>query len=78
MLIWTDVVMEYAFARSERRLVKPDFDPGLLHALTTASEVSHWVLHMNWILRLLQSIPVRLAKILNPGYVFNPHLTADE
>ncbi|KND87123.1 Trichodiene oxygenase [Tolypocladium ophioglossoides CBS 100239] len=62
-----DVVMEYAFARSDRRLAQPDFDPVFLNALTAASDMCHWVLHMNWMLRMLQSIPVRLARLFNPG-----------
>ncbi|OGM48078.1 hypothetical protein ABOM_002892 [Aspergillus bombycis] len=63
------VVMEYAFARSDRRLAQPDFDPVFLNALTSASDISHWVLHLNWILGLFQSIPVWLARLFNPGFV---------
>ena len=29
----------------------------------------HWVLHMNWMLSILQSIPTWLAKLFNPGFV---------
>ncbi|KAE8383477.1 cytochrome P450 [Aspergillus bertholletiae] len=61
-----DVVMEYAFARSDRRLAQPDFDPVFLNALTAASDMSHWVLHLNWILEILQSMPVWLARWFNP------------
>jgi hypothetical protein len=59
--------MEYAFARSEHRLTKSDWDPELLHAFEKASDMAHIVLHMNWVLRLLQALPLRLAMILNPG-----------
>ncbi|KAI0911296.1 cytochrome P450 [Ustulina deusta] len=62
-----DVVMEYAFARSDRRLAQPDFDPVLLNALVSASEMAHWMLHFNWVFRILQSLPLWLAKKLNPG-----------
>lgn len=66
--------MEYAFARSDRRLAQPDLDPVFLNALTAASDMCHWVLHMNWMLRMLQSLPVRLAKLFNPGSVSHGNL----
>jgi hypothetical protein len=60
--------MEYAFARSDKRLEQPDFDPVLLKALVSASERSHLILHFNWIMTTLQSLPLSLAKLLEPGY----------
>ncbi len=68
--------MEYAFARSDRRLAQPDFDPVLLNALVSASEMAHWMLHFNWVFRILQSLPLWLAKKLNPGFVVPPYLAA--
>ncbi|KAH8701276.1 putative cytochrome P450 [Phaeosphaeriaceae sp. PMI808] len=62
-----DVIMEYAFARSDRRLAHPDFDPIFMEAFSAAGDLGHWTLHMNWILQTLQALPEWMAKAIVPG-----------
>ncbi|GAD94164.1 hypothetical protein AN8309.2 [Paecilomyces variotii No. 5] len=62
-----DVVMEYAFARSDHRLEHPDFDALFHETMLSFSVLNHWTKHMNWILTLGQSIPLWLAKRLDEG-----------
>jgi hypothetical protein len=59
--------MQYSFARSDRRLAHPEFDPVFLKAFSAAGDLCHWTLHLNWILQLLQALPVWLAKLAVPG-----------
>jgi hypothetical protein len=63
----TDVIMEYAFARSDRRLEHPEFDPVFMEAFSAAGDLGHWTLHMNWILQTLQALPEWMAKAIVPG-----------
>ncbi|KAL1863207.1 hypothetical protein Plec18170_000037 [Paecilomyces lecythidis] len=62
-----DVVMEYAFARSDHRLEHPDFDAVFHETMLSFSVLNHWTKHMNWILTLGQSVPPWLAKQLDEG-----------
>ncbi|KAL3420072.1 cytochrome P450 [Phlyctema vagabunda] len=52
-----DVVMQYAFARSDHRLEAPDFDPSFHDASVVGSTMGHLTKQITWILPLMQSMP---------------------
>ncbi|KAH8810857.1 cytochrome P450 [Xylogone sp. PMI_703] len=63
-----DVVSEYAFARSENRLARPDFDVKFHDDVIVGVTGGHLVKHWNWILTTLQSIPEAIATKIVPQF----------
>ncbi|MCJ1381679.1 hypothetical protein MMC17_004790 [Xylographa soralifera] len=62
-----DVVMEYCFGRSERRLDQVDFAPDFHNVSVDIAIGTAFLRQMFWIYRILQSLPERLAILLFPS-----------
>ncbi|KIW31219.1 uncharacterized protein PV07_02885 [Cladophialophora immunda] len=61
-----DVVMEYAFGRSDNRLLAPDFDPSFKEAGEAGAKLGHFVKQMPWVLTLMKILPDSVQIALNP------------
>ncbi|KAL6245379.1 hypothetical protein RBB50_007378 [Rhinocladiella similis] len=61
-----DIVMEYAFARSDNRLLAQDFDPSFKEAGEAGAKLGHFVKQMPWILTLMKVMPDSVQIALNP------------
>ncbi|KIW16416.1 hypothetical protein PV08_06468 [Exophiala spinifera] len=61
-----DIVMEYAFGRSDNRLLAPDFDPSFKEAGEAGAKLSHLVKQMPWLLSLMKMMPDSVQIALNP------------
>jgi hypothetical protein len=61
-----DVVMEYAYARSEHRLDAEDFDPSFHDASVAGTVMGHLTKQMPWILSTMTSLPDWVAVSMNP------------
>jgi hypothetical protein len=62
----SDVVMEYAYARSEHRLDADDFDPSFHDASVAGTVMGHLTKQMPWILSIMTSLPDWVAVSMNP------------
>lgn len=58
--------MEYAFARSDNRLLAPDFDPSFKEAGEAGAKLGHFVKQMPWVLTLMKVMPDSVQIALNP------------
>lgn len=58
--------MEYAFARSDNRLLAQDFDPSFKEAGEAGAKLGHFVKQMPWILTLMKVMPDSVQIALNP------------
>ncbi len=75
--------MEYAFGRSDNRLLAPDFDPSFKEAGEAGARLGHFVKQMPWVLTMMKLLPdsvqttlnpvmasfIKLNKVTTPGYV---------
>ncbi|ETN45628.1 uncharacterized protein HMPREF1541_09460 [Cyphellophora europaea CBS 101466] len=61
-----DIVMEYAFARSEERLLAPDFDPSFKEAGEAGAKLGHLVKQLPWMLSIMKVLPPAAQIALNP------------
>ena len=61
-----DIVMEYAFARSDNRLLAPDFDPSFKEAGEAGAKLGHFVKQMPWVLSAMKLLPDSAQTSLNP------------
>ncbi|KEF50944.1 uncharacterized protein A1O9_13006 [Exophiala aquamarina CBS 119918] len=61
-----DVVMEYAFARSDNRLLAPDFDPSFKKAGEAGAKLGHFVKQMPWVLTVMKLLPDSVQTTFNP------------
>ncbi|OCT53733.1 Trichodiene oxygenase [Cladophialophora carrionii] len=61
-----DIVMEYAFARSDNRLLAHDFDPSFKEAGEAGARIGHFVKQMPWVLTLMKVLPDSAQLALNP------------
>lgn len=57
----TDVVMQYSLGRCENRLADPNYGREYHDVIMVLSHSGHLMKQMNWILRLVQSLPNWLA-----------------
>ena len=62
-----DVVMQYAFARSDHRLEAPDFDPTYRDAAFFGSTAGNFMKHAPWLNQVLQSLPDWLVRLSHPA-----------
>ncbi|KAL2433865.1 Cytochrome P450 monooxygenase tpcC [Exophiala dermatitidis] len=62
-----DVVVEYAFARSDHHLEAEDFEPWMHHAAIGTSSLGQIAKNMYWVFWLILHIPDWLAKRLDPN-----------
>lgn len=58
--------MEYAFARSEKRLLAPDFDPSFKEAGEAGAKIGHFVKQMPFVLSVMKILPDSAQIALNP------------
>lgn len=63
----TDVVLKYAFGRSERKLNAIDFDASFHDACLNGGKSSALMKQFPWILRCMKATPTRLLLKLNPS-----------
>ncbi|EXJ64290.1 hypothetical protein A1O7_00626 [Cladophialophora yegresii CBS 114405] len=61
-----DIVQEYAFARSDNRLLAHDFDPSFKEAGEAGAKIGHFVKQMPWVLTLMKVLPDSVQIALNP------------
>jgi hypothetical protein len=66
MLKFADVVMEYAYARSDHRLEAEDFDPSFHDASVAGTLMGHLTKQMPWILSLMTSLPDQVTVLMSP------------
>lgn len=62
-----DVVMQYAFARSDNRLEAPDFDPSYRDAAFFGSTAGNFMKHAPWLNSLMQTLPDSVARLAHPA-----------
>ncbi|PLN80209.1 cytochrome P450 [Aspergillus taichungensis] len=62
-----DIIMEYSFNRSLRRLQKVDFDLPAKEALLAASKIVHWMKHFPWIIHVARLVPLWIMSWINPA-----------
>ena len=63
-----DVVMEYAYGRSDHRVDQEDFGPDYHDAVLEAGKTAGLLKQMIWIFHLMQSLPEWLAVLLSPSF----------
>lgn len=65
LMVETDVVMEYAYARCDHRIEAKDFDPSFHDASIVGSTMGHTTKQLTWILPLMQTLPDWVTIMLN-------------
>lgn len=63
-----DVVMQYAYGRSDHRLDQENFGPEYHDAVLEAGKAAGLLKQMIWIFHLMQSLPEWLAVLLSPSF----------
>ena len=63
----TDVVMEYAYGRSDRRVDQENFGPEYHDFVLEAGKMGSLLKQMIWIFYLIRSLPKWLAVLLSPN-----------
>ncbi|KFY05415.1 hypothetical protein O988_00004 [Pseudogymnoascus sp. VKM F-3808] len=62
----SDVVMQYAFARSDHRLERPDFDRANRDGCFFGSTAANFMKHAPWLNAIFQSLPNQLTRLAHP------------
>ncbi|OBT64897.1 hypothetical protein VE03_06450 [Pseudogymnoascus sp. 23342-1-I1] len=62
----SDVVMQYAFARSDHRLERPDFDRANRDGCFFGSTAANFMKHAPWLNVIFQSLPDQLTRLAHP------------
>ncbi|KFZ04126.1 hypothetical protein V502_10388, partial [Pseudogymnoascus sp. VKM F-4520 (FW-2644)] len=62
----SDVVMQYAFARSDHRLERPDFDRANRDGCFFGSTAANFMKHAPWLNTIFQSLPDQLTRLAHP------------
>ncbi|ERF76666.1 hypothetical protein EPUS_09342 [Endocarpon pusillum Z07020] len=62
-----DIVMDYAFGRSEHRLKAPDFDPSFMNAMLQGGKAGHVMKHFPWLMDALRKLPDSMLLKLSPA-----------
>ena len=62
----TDIITEYAFARSYDHLDSPDFRDTFHEALVAIYTVGHFALHFSWVFPVLDVMPEWVVKKMQP------------
>jgi hypothetical protein len=70
-LLSSDVVTEYAFARSEHHLEAEDFNPWMLKAAVGTSSLGQIAKHAYWFFWLIMHIPDSIAERLDPNGTYS-------
>ena len=65
---WSDVVMEYAYGRSDHRLEHREWGPDYHDAVMEAGKQAGILKQMFFIFTFMNSIPEKLAVILSPPF----------
>lgn len=62
----TDVVTEYAFAKSYNFLLSPSFEPNFHRAIVAGSDMGPWIKQFPWLLTLMNRLPQSVVMRVNP------------
>ncbi|OBT77934.1 hypothetical protein VF21_04356 [Pseudogymnoascus sp. 05NY08] len=62
----SDVVMQYAFARSDHRLERPDFDCANRDGCFFGSTAANFMKHAPWLNNIFQSLPDQVTRLAHP------------
>ncbi|KAJ4387870.1 hypothetical protein N0V93_008473 [Gnomoniopsis smithogilvyi] len=62
-----DVINEYAFARSEHLVDKPDFGKRVIESIVRGTYIGTYAKHMPWSPRLLDALPDAVTEVYVPG-----------
>ncbi|KFY69637.1 hypothetical protein V496_00043 [Pseudogymnoascus sp. VKM F-4515 (FW-2607)] len=63
----SDVVMQYAFARSDHRLERPDFDRANRDGAFFGSTAADFMKHAPWLNVVFQSLPDQIVRLAHPS-----------
>lgn len=64
-----DTITEFAFAKCHNDLDNPDFHSGLSDVLAQLLGQVHAITHLPWVLKMMNSIPISVQEIVQPGLV---------
>lgn len=67
LITLADVVMEYAYGRSDHRTEEKDFGPDYHDAVLEAGKAAGLLKQMIWIFHFIQSLPEWLAVLISPS-----------
>ncbi|OAQ58690.1 cytochrome P450 oxidoreductase [Pochonia chlamydosporia 170] len=62
----TDVVTEYAFAKSYDFLNSPTFEPNFHRAIIAGSDMGPWIKQFPWLITLMNKLPKSIVMCINP------------
>lgn len=62
----TDIVTEYAFAKSSDFLSSPTFEPNFHRAIIAGSDMGPWVKQFPWVVTLMNKLPESIVVRINP------------
>lgn len=62
----TDIVTEYAFAKSSGFLSSPTFEPNFHRAIIAGSDMGPWIKQFPWLVTLMNKLPERIVVRINP------------
>ncbi|EMD90794.1 hypothetical protein COCC4DRAFT_127633 [Bipolaris maydis ATCC 48331] len=64
--VTTDIVMEYAFAKSYNFLGSPTFEPNFHRAIIAGTDMGPWFKQFPWLITLMNRLPQSLVMRINP------------
>ncbi|KAE8313510.1 putative cytochrome P450 [Aspergillus transmontanensis] len=62
----TDIVTEYAFAKSYGFLDSPTFEPNFHRAIIAGSDMGPWIKQFPWLISLMNKLPQTIVTRINP------------
>lgn len=62
----TDIVTEYAFAKSYDFLDSPTFEPNFHRAIVAGSDMGPWIKQFPWLISLMNNLPESVVMRINP------------
>jgi cytochrome P450 len=62
----TDIVTEYAFAKSYDFLNSPTFEPNFHRAIVAGSDMGPWIKQFPWLMTLMNKLPKSVVMKINP------------
>jgi cytochrome P450 len=64
----TDVIEEYAFAKSHKLIEDPGFGREVTDAMLTGTHYGKWIQHVEIVLKFINALPERVSSALVPGW----------
>lgn len=68
LTVYLDVINEYAFARSDHLVEKPDFGAEVTNDLLIGTHMGPCVQQLNWVLTLVNALPESISNRCMPGW----------